>query len=409
MSKEYSFPKDKIKIVLLEGVHQVAVGKLKEEGYLIEEIPRSVSAEELMEIIPDAHIVGVRSKTKITAEHIKAGKRLLGIGCFGVGTNQVDLDAARVAGVPVFNAPFGNTRSVAELALCSMLTLARQAGDKNTLMHKGYWDKTAKGCVELRGKTLGVVGYGHIGQQVGLLAEAVGMKVLFYDRIKRLSLGNAQSTDTIEGLLKASDFVTLHVPATPDGSALLGKKELSMMRKGSYVLNLSRGTLIDFKVLREVLESGHLAGAAIDVYPSEPKTNAEEFACELAGVKNVFLTPHIGGSTEEAQYNIGLEVAATFIKLINLGTTSGAVNFPQADLPLAADSHRILNIHKNVPGVLTEVNKIISDSGANIDAQYLSTFKDVGYLIMDISKAASLEVKEKMAALPTSIRTRILF
>ena len=409
MNKDYSFPKDKIKILLIEGVHPVAIERLKSAGYSVEADGKSLTHEQLLERIADVHVLGVRSKTKIAKEHLQAAKRLLCVGCFGVGTNQVALEDATNLGVPVFNAPFGNTRSVAELTIGSMINLARKIGDKNNLMHKGHWNKSAKGAVEVRDKVLGVLGYGHIGQQVALLAEAIGLRVIFYDKIRRLPLGNARQVDSIEDVLKQSDFVTMHVPALPGNKTLIGRDELAKMKKGSFLLNMSRGSLIDFGALKESIQGGHLGGAAIDVYPAEPKSNDEPFATELAGVENVLLTPHIGGSTEEAQYNIGTEVASVFQKYIDTGATAGAVNFPQIDQPEFPESHRILNIHRNEPGVLKNINQIISDLGANIDSQSLSTYKGVGYLIMDINKSVSDEVKEKISALSTSIKTRILY
>jgi D-3-phosphoglycerate dehydrogenase len=409
MSETHSFPKDKIKILLLENVHQAAVSRLKEAGYAVKEIGKALGSEELMEEMADAHVVGIRSKTKITAEHIQNAKRLLTIGCFGVGTNQVDLSAATDCGVPVFNAPFGNTRSVAELAIGNLIALARKMGDVNNKMHSGQWSKSAKGSIEIRHKTLGVVGFGHIGQQVGVMAEALGMNVIFYDKVRRLALGNARQVETMDALLAESDFISLHVPAMPGGKALIGQKEFSMMKKGSYVLNASRGSLIDFNALKEAISSKHLGGAALDVFPDEPKTNEEAYDCGLCGVENILLTPHIGGSTEEAQLNIGLEVAATFTKFIDEGATAGSVNFPQIDLTANPETHRILNVHRNEPGALSAVNNLVSELGVNIDSQHLGTFKNIGYLVMDVNREVSDEFKNKLSALPNNIKTRILY
>lgn len=409
MSEECSFPKNKIKILLLENIHPAAVSRLTEAGYAIETVSRSLTPEELLEKIPDVHVLGIRSRTKIAAEHIQAARRLMAIGCFGVGTNQVALDAATTHGVPVFNAPYGNTRSVAELALGHMIYLARKAGDRNNRMHQGLWDKTAKGMHELRGKVLGIVGYGHIGQQVGILAEAIGLRVVFYDRMRQLPLGNSRQLETMDELLEQSDFVTLHVPGLKSGASLIGAAELKKMKKGSYLLNTSRGTHIDLAALKEAVQSGHLGGAALDVFPAEPKSNNEPFQCELTGVENIIMTPHLGGSTEEAQYNIGQEVAGAFVKFIDVGSTVGAVNFPQVDLPFDETSHRILNVHKNVPGVLSEVNRVISSLDANVNAQYLSTYKDIGYLVMDVNKDVSDAVKSQISELSSSIKTRILY
>jgi D-3-phosphoglycerate dehydrogenase / 2-oxoglutarate reductase len=409
MTKQTSFPKNKIKILLLENVHAVAVKKLVDSGYAVESVNSSLGTEELMGAIKDVHVLGIRSKTKVTGDHLKNAQRLLAVGCFGVGTNQVALDDATTLGIPVFNAPYGNTRSVAELTIGHIITLARKAGDGNRKMHEGMWEKSAKGCYEVRDKVLGIVGYGHIGQQVSILAELLGLRVVFFDLLPQLPLGNSRQVETLDKLLAEADFVSLHVPATRSGTALIGKNELAKMKKGSYLLNTSRGTLIDFAALKEAVESGHLAGAAIDVYPAEPKSNKEAFHCDLAGVPNIVLTPHLGGSTEEAQLKIGQELAGTFIKFIDEGATVGAVNFPKVSMPLDENSHRILNVHKNVPGVLKDINSIISNLGANINGQFLSTYKNVGYLIMDVGKEVSHEVKEQISALDSNIRTRILW
>ncbi len=409
MAREYSFPKHKIKILLLEKVHAAGAERLREAGYSVEEIPKALSDADLLEKISDVHVLGIRSRTRLTEEHIRQAHRLLTVGCFGVGTNQVALEAAARHGVPVFNAPYSSTRSVAELTVAGVFMLARQIGDKNTSMHQGVWDKSSIGAHEIRSKIIGLVGYGHIGQQVGLLAESCGLKVLFYDKTKKLPLGNAHPTESIQDLLGQADFVSLHVPAFPKGQYLIGAEELAMMKRGSVLINTSRGSLVDLSALKKALEEQLVAGAALDVFPEEPKTGNAEFKCELAGLPNVVLTPHIGGSTEEAQLNVSLEVADAFIKFIDTGATSGSVNFPQVDLPVMHGSHRILNIHRNVPGVLTDVNKIVSAVGANIDSQYLSTYKDIGYLIMDINRELSEEVKEQIAALPSNIKTRILY
>ncbi len=407
--KKLSYPKHKIQILLLENVHAAAAESLREAGYSVESLSTSLTEEELLERIPDVHVLGIRSKTKVKAKHLEAAKRLLALGCFGVGTNQVDLEAASSHAVPVFNAPYGSTRSVAELTLAHVLCLARKAGAANCKMHSGLWSKSAKGSHEVRGKVMGIVGYGHIGQQVGLLAEACGLQVIFYDQTKRLPLGNAKPKSSLEELLREADFVSLHVPAQPGNNALIGKRELGMMKKTASIINLGRGTLIDLQAAKEALENCSLGGVGLDVYPAEPKGNNEEFRFELTGVENAFLTPHLGGSTEEAQYNIGIEVALAFRKFIDSGSTIGAVNFPQVDLPFCPDSHRILNVHKNVPGVLSDVNRIISNVGGNINSQFLGTYKDIGYLVMDVNRELSDEVKDQISALPSNIRTRILY
>jgi len=406
---EFSFPKDKIKVLLLEGVSSSAVEYLREAGYSVTENPKSLKPEELLEVIKDVHVLGIRSKTKITAEHLQAARRLLTIGCFGVGTNQVPLDLACQHGVPVFNAPISSTRSVAELSVGCLMMLARRACDLSARMHQGRWVKSASGSIEIKEKILGLIGYGHIGQQVGLLAESVGMQVIFTDPIKKQPLGRARQVASIKEVLAGAGFVSLHLPATKDDRPIVTANELALMKKGSYLLNLSRGSLVDLKALRESLLQEHLAGAALDVYPAEPKSNDEPFECELAGVPNVILTPHIGGSTEQAQYNIGLEVAQAFTGFIDNGTTSGAVNFPQINLPSFPDARRILYIHRNVPGVISEVARIVADLGVNIETQYLGTFKDTGYLIMDLNKELSDAIKAQIAALPYTIKTRILF
>lgn len=409
MSKKYSYPKEKIKILLLEGIHQAAKDVFTEAGYNVEMQKGALSEEELLEQLPSVHILGIRSKTEVSKRVLGAAKSLHTVGCFCIGTNQVDLAAATSRGVPVFNAPFSNTRSVAELTLAEIVMLARRAAEKSMNLHQGKWDKSAEGCYEVRNKTLGIVGYGHIGPQVGLLAEAFGMKVLFYDVVTKLPLGNARQVPTLSEVLRDSDFVTLHVPETPDTKGMIGRDELAKMKKGSCLLNLSRGTVVDIPALRKSLESGHLAGAAIDVFPREPKGNTTEFESDLRGIQNVILTPHIGGSTLEAQKNIGIEVASSLVKFLDTGSTTGAVNFPQVELPILKDSHRVLNIHRNVPGVLMSINTIVADMGVNIRSQLLRTHEDIGYLIMDVDQNISRAVKEKIEELAPNVRTRLLF
>lgn len=409
MGKRFSFPKEKIKIALLEKIHPAAVQCFEEAGYHAELLPNAVNDDDLMELIADVHLIGVRSRSKIRPEHLEHAKRLLAVGCFSVGTDQVSLDAATSCGVPVFNAPHSSTRSVAELALGNILCLARRVSDKSAKIHGGTWDKAVSGAIEVRNKTVGIIGYGHIGQQVGLLAESLGLNVLFFDIIKKLPLGRARAVESVRELLGASDFVTLHVPGGSDTKNLIGREEIAQMKKGSYLLNLSRGTVVDITALAAALREKKLAGAALDVFPEEPEAGTGPFETELAGCENVILTPHIGGSTEEAQHNIGREVATSLINFVDTGSTEGAVNFPSIHLPTFPSSHRILNIHKNLPGALSDVNKVISDLGANIDAQYLSTVRDVGYLIMDINKDVSEEVNARVSVLPKSIKTRILY
>lgn len=409
MPKKYSFPKGKIKIALLEKIHPAAKDCFKEAGYEAELINNALDEKDLKELISNVHIVGVRSRTKIFKNELEIANKLLAVGCFSVGTDQVDLNAARTKGVVVFNAPHSSTRSVAELALANVISLARRIADKSSKMHAGIWEKLATGSVEVRGKKLGIIGYGHIGQQVGILAESLGMDVYFYDVIKKLPLGRSKPVDSLEHLLPMVDFVTLHVPGTAKTKNMISKKELKLMKKGSHLINLSRGNVVEISDLVSALKEKHLGGAALDVFPEEPIGAIDKFSSDLLGIENVILTPHIGGSTEEAQKNIGIEVAYSLINYLDFGTTEGAVNFPSIHLPQLDSSHRILYIHQNVPGAMSEVTQIISELGANINAQYLNTHKDVGYLIMDISEKLSEELKAKISVLPKAIKTRILF
>ncbi len=409
MKKKLAFPKEKIKIFLFEKIHEAAKETFEAEGYSITEIPKALQGDELREIVMEAHVLGVRSRTNIRASEFEHAKRLLCVGCFSVGTDQVDVEAGLAHGVPVFNAPHSSTRSVAELTSACILALARKLTDKSAAMHQGNWEKSAAGSFEVRQKTLGIIGYGHIGQQVGLLTEALGMNVVFYDILKKLPLGRARALSSKADVLSSSDYVSLHVPGTAQTRNMMGEPEFRLMRPGSYLLNLSRGEVVDLGALRAALISGHLAGAALDVYPQEPAANADKFACDVVGIPNVILTPHIGGSTEEAQRNIGIEVARVLIDFLDNGSTVGAVNFPSVHLPTFPDSHRILNIHRNVPGALSEINQVVAEVGANVDAQYLSTFRDLGYLIMDVNKDLSDEVRDRISVLPKSVKTRLLY
>jgi D-3-phosphoglycerate dehydrogenase len=404
-----SFPKDRIKVLLLENVHPSAHAIIRGEGFHLETASGALGEEELCKRIEDVHVLGIRSKTRVTDKALASARRLLSVGCFCIGTNQVDLASANRRGVPVFNAPFSNTRSVAEMIMAEVVMLSRRLGDRVREMHAGQWRKVATGSFEIRNKTLGIVGYGHIGRQVGVIAEMLGMRVVFHDTVARLPMGNNRATKTLDELLATSDFVTLHVPETPQTRGMMGARELAAMRAGSYLLNASRGTVVDIPALADALKSGHLAGAAIDVFPEEPETNSDGFKTQLQGLGNVIMTPHIGGSTAEAQEAIGNEVGAALVKFVNVGVTTGAVNFPQIDLPLTPGKHRILNVHKNVPGVLRDINHIVSDKGANIAAQVLATDPDIGYLVMDLDQDVSLEVKNAVAALETNIKTRILY
>lgn len=407
--KRYSFPKEKIRILLLEKVHPSAEETFRKAGYSdITSFDSAPSGEELVKMLRDVHVVGVRSRTLLGKEQLSAASRLLTVGCYSVGTDQVELSAARCLGIPVFNAPFSSTRSVAELTLANIFALARKVAEQSAKLHQGSWRKSALGSYEVRGKTLGVVGYGHIGQQVALLAEAVGMDVVYSDVVRKLPFGRARAVG-FDDLLKCADFVTVHVPGGPSTRHLLGRRELLLMKKGSYLLNLSRGTVVDLSAIREMLEQKHLAGAAVDVYPEEPAGNTENFESELCSFSNVVMTPHIGGSTEEAQESIGREVSEALVEFLDKGSTSGSVNFPSVHLPAFPNSHRILNVHQNVPGALSAINKAIFEVGANIDAQYLSTHEDIGFLIVDINREVSEEVKERLSKLEQSIRTRILY
>lgn len=409
MTQVTSYPKNKIKVLLLENIHESARAIFRGDGLDLEVLPGALSEAELLERIPDVHLIGIRSKTNLTEPVLEAAKRLLGIGCFCIGTNQVALDKARELGVPVFNAPFSNTRSVAELIISHVIALARHVPDQIRDMHSGVWNKSANGSYEVRGKTLGIVGYGRIGRQVGVLAELMGLTVLYYDVEQQLPMGNNRFVPELDELLARSDFVTLHVPATPETQNLMSAERIAQMKQGSYLLNLARGTVVDIPALAEALCSGHLAGAAVDVFPSEPRGNGPGFESELRGLKNVILTPHVGGSTEEAQENIGREVGGRLLEFLNAGITTGAVNFPQVGMPLHEGQHRILNVHKNVPGVLSAINSIISATKANVTAQVLATDSKVGYLMMDLDRGVSEEVNQQVRSLDTSIRTRILF
>ncbi|MEW5833665.1 MAG: phosphoglycerate dehydrogenase [Pseudomonadota bacterium] len=407
-----SFPKQDIKVLLLEGVSQNAVETFRQAGYTqIEYHQKSLPEAELKARVAEAHIVGIRSRSHLTAEVLADAKRLIAIGCFCIGTNQVDLQTAKVMGVPVFNAPYSNTRSVAELVLAEAIMLLRGIPQKNALCHRGGWTKSALGSYEARGKTLGVIGYGHIGTQVGVLAEALGMQVIFHDIESKLSLGNARAAASLDDLLERSDVVTLHVPETPATQNMFGAEQIAKMRKGALLINASRGTVVDIDALAEALRAGHLAGAAIDVFPVEPKGNDDPFVSPLVGMDNVILTPHIGGSTLEAQDNIGIEVAAKLVRYSDNGSTLSAVNFPEVSLPEHPKSRRLLHIHRNVPGVLSRINELFSAGNINIDAQFLQTDPDVGYVVIDVSadEAQATALKDQLAAIQGTLRTRVLY
>jgi D-3-phosphoglycerate dehydrogenase / 2-oxoglutarate reductase len=406
-----SLDKSKIRILLMEGIHESAIETLRRDGYTdIEYHPKSLSEADLIAAAARAYFIGIRSATRLTSKVIAAAPHLTGIGCFCIGTNQVDLDAAQDRGVPVFNAPFSNTRSVAELVLAEIIMLMRGIPQRNAAAHRGEWIKTAEGSREVRGKTLGIVGYGHIGTQTGLLAEAVGMRVIFYDIESKLALGNAHPVATLEALLGEADVVTLHVPETPQTRGMVGEPQIAEMREGAFLVNASRGTVVDIDALAAALRSGHLAGAAIDVFPKEPKGAGDAFASPLRGIDNVILTPHIGGSTEEAQQNIGIEVAEKLIRYSNTGTTLTAVNFPEVSLPEHPGKHRLLHIHRNQPGVLSAINAIFSERRINVLGQYLQTDARIGYVVIDIERGEkSLEIKRRLDEVAGTIRTRILY
>jgi D-3-phosphoglycerate dehydrogenase / 2-oxoglutarate reductase len=412
MSKT-SLDKSKIKILLLEGIHASAVDVFRHDGYTeIEHHPKSLPPAQLKEALSDAYFVGIRSATELTAEVLEAAPRLIGVGAFCIGTNQIDLDFAKEKGVPVFNAPFSNTRSVAELVIAETIFLLRGIPARNASAHRGGWMKTATGSHEVRGKTLGIVGYGHIGTQVGLLAESLGMRVLYYDVENKLALGNARPVDSLGDLLDTADVVTLHVPETPQTHQMIGAEEIARMKAGARLINAARGTVVDIDALAEALRSKHLSGAAMDVFPVEPKTGKDEFVSPLREFDNVILTPHVGGSTEEAQESIGEEVALKLIKYSNNGSTLSAVNFPEVSLPEHPGKHRLLHIHCNRPGMLSAINAVFSESDVNIAAEYLQTDAKIGYVVIDVEgddAAESLEIKRKMEEIPGTIRTRILY
>jgi D-3-phosphoglycerate dehydrogenase len=397
-------------VLLLENIHATACELLHGANYQIETLPKALPAAELRARLADGvQLLGIRSKTRVTAEVLEGASELLGIGCFCIGTNQVDLTAANRRGVPVWNAPFSNTRSVAEMIVAEVIMLARQLGDRSQEMHSGSFRKVATSCNEVRGKTLGIIGYGHIGSQVGVLAESLGMRVIFYDIAPKLVLGNCQSCASLGQLLEQADFVTLHVPATPQTTRMLGEAELLRMKRGSYLLNASRGTVVDIEALAAALSSGRLRGAAIDVFPEEPEENSSGFVTPLQRLSNVILTPHIGGSTEEAQANIGREVATSLIRFLTQGATSGAVNFPAIELSPNPGTNRLLNVHRNVPGVLRDINRVVSELGANIHSQILSTDAHIGYLIMDLDQHVAHQVLDRLRDLQTGIRSRIVY
>lgn len=406
--EKFSLAKDKIKILLLEGLHQSAVQTFKDQGYTnIEYLKTSLPEEELIERIKDVHFIGIRSRTQLTENVLEAASKLVAIGCFCIGTNQVDLNAALKRAVPVFNAPFSNTRSVAELVLGQIIMLLRGIPQRNAAAHRGEWLKTADQSFEARGKTLGIIGYGHIGTQLSIMAEQLGMRVQFYDIESKLVLGNATQVD-LATVLKTSDVISLHVPETAQTQNMIGETEFALMKHGAILINASRGTVVDIDALTAALNSKKLAGAAIDVFPVEPKGNNEEFISPLRQFDNVILTPHIGGSTQEAQENIGFEVAGKLVKYSDNGSTLSAVNFPEVSLPEHKERARLLHIHKNQPGMLTKINDAFARHNINIAGQYLQTNQEIGYVVIDIDSADRELALNELKAIPGTLRARVL-
>ncbi len=399
-----------LKVLLLENVHPCAREALVEEGFTVDIEKSALTEKQLNELLPLYQVLGIRSKTQLPGKVLAANHHLMAVGAFCIGTNQIDLIEGNRVGIPVFNAPYSNTRSVAEMVIAEMIALSRQLGDANSAAHKGEWLKSAKGSYEVRGKTLGIVGYGHIGTQVSVMAESLGLRVIYFDIIKKLPLGNARSMESLDELLMNSDFVTLHVPETQLTKNMMGARQLDKMRAGSFLINASRGSVVDIACLAAKLKSGHVAGAAVDVFPDEPQSNDDKFISELQGLKNVILTPHIGGSTEEAQEAIGREVSQSLIWFLKFGVTLGSVNFPQVNVPPKNGGQRLINVHRNVPGVLGEMNGIVSKAGVNIKAQYLSTDQHIGYVVVDMeADAGPVDVVFKQVSkLPTSIKTRMV-
>ncbi|MEE4302273.1 MAG: phosphoglycerate dehydrogenase [Pseudomonadales bacterium] len=409
-SARTSLDKDKIRILLLEGISETALENFARDGYNnVTVLPKALPREELLEAVADVHMLGIRSRSQLDAEVFAAARRLIAVGCFCIGTNQVDLDAALAKGIPVFNAPFSNTRSVAELVIGQAILLLRGVPDKSAKAHRGIWMKSAKQSYELRGKTLGIVGYGNIGAQLGVLAESLGMRVRFYDVVRKLKLGNAEQVDSLRDLLAQSDVVTLHVPDTPSTRNMIDADALAHMKREAILINASRGTVVDIDALAATLRAGQLLGAAIDVYPTEPASNDDPFESPLRGLDNVILTPHIGGSTVEAQENIGREVSEKLCLYSDNGSTIGSVNFPEVGLPSHPGKHRLLHIHRNVPGVLSGINQVFSDNGLNISAQYLQTNPEIGYVVIDTDADHSEIALEGIRRVEGTIRTRVLF
>lgn len=405
----FSYPKNRIKVLLLENVHPIGVELLEKEGFTVEEYPAGLDEEELAEKIKGVSILGIRSKTQVTSKVLENADRLMAIGAFCIGTNQIDLEAAQEKGVAVFNAPFSNTRSVVELAIGEIIMLTRNIFDKAVLMHEGKWDKSASGSKEIRGKKLGIIGYGNIGAQLSVVAESIGLDVYYYDLEEKLALGNATKLDSLKELLQTSDIISLHVDGRPDNKNVIGEAEFKLMKDGVIFINLSRGHVVDIQALKTNLESGKIKGCAVDVFPEEPKSNKDPFESELKGLPNTILTPHIGGSTEEAQENIGNFVPNRIMEYINTGTTTNSVNFPNLTLPRLQNAHRLIHIHKNVPGIIAKINQLFAKHEINIAGQYLKTNEKIGYVITDIDKAYSKDLIKELRAIDHTIKFRVLY
>ena len=410
MTNKVSLDKSKIKFVLFEGVHQSALDTLHAAGYSnIDYYKKALDGDELKEAIKDAHFIGLRSRTHLTAEMIEAAPKLIAVGCFCIGTNQVDLNAAKVRGIPVFNAPFSNTRSVAELVLGEILLLMRNVPQANAEVHRGIWNKSATGSYEVRGKKLGIIGYGHIGSQLSIIAESLGMDVYFYDIENKLPLGNAKQVRSLEELLSSCDVVSLHVPELPSTKNLMNAARIAQLKQGAILINAARGTVVDIDALAQALKDGKLQGAAIDVFPVEPASINEEFVSPLREFDNVILTPHIGGSTAEAQENIGFEVAGKFVKYSDNGSTLSSVNFPEVSLPEHEGTKRLLHIHENRPGILNKLNQIFVEANLNIAAQYLQTDPKIGYVVVDVETNDASPLLTKLKEIDGTIRARVLY